>query len=128
MRWQSKKRRRLMAGCETAREEFVTEFGYCFGCGNVLDLCVHEMSRGTHREASLTKRFTWMVACSYCNANRFTDYYYYPLERQLALKWIHDRKYFDLEAFNVLRGRAPDAITMAEVIPHICREVDRGES
>ena len=113
-----------MAAITETRRSFVEEFGFCFGCGQAGQLAVHEMACGSHRERALDQRYAWLCACWVCNSEEFTNYERWPLERQLALKWIHDRKHFELRSFNELRGRAPDAITMSEVIPFICRELD----
>ena len=108
-----------------ARAQFVREAGRCWICKIRVALCCHEMSRGCHREPSLSERCTWLPTCNQCNCDSLDDYSEWPLERQLAIKWVYDRGYFDLLRFNEIRGRAPTAITMADVIPHICRELDR---
>jgi len=107
------------------RKKFVEEAGTCWVCHHSPATQCHEISRGCYRDESISERCTWLPTCWHCNLYLLTDYSIYPLERQLAIKWIMDRKCFDLAKFNIIRGRVPTAITMAEVIPHICRELDQ---
>jgi hypothetical protein len=124
MRYQSKKRAALMRSCKDERQGFVEAGGYCWVCGVTRQLCCHEMTSGTHRDASLDKRFTWLCVCSECNCGCLTDKSEWPLVKQLAVKWIYDREHFDVEAICLLMGRSPDAIYFSEVSPHICRLLD----
>ena len=106
------------------RKQFVEEAGTCWICDDRMATDCHEMSRGCCRDGSIGERCTWLATCWECNCYLLTDYSVYPIERQLAIKWIVDREHFDLRKFNKIRGRAPTAITMSDVIPHICRELD----
>lgn len=106
------------------REFYRTLFPWCWCCENARSECVHEMARGIHRDKAFKERFAWWSTCSACNCELLTDYAIWPLARQLAGKWINDREYFNLLAFNRLRGLADGAITMTEVILHICRLLD----
>lgn len=125
MRRVSKKRAALDRSLRPARQAFVIANPRCWVCGGQT-VGVHEMACGMSiRSASIADPATWFAACGVCNTGPLTDYAVWPLFRQLALKWIHDRRRFDLRAFNLVRGRAPGAIVMAEVIPFICRELDR---
>lgn len=122
---QSAKRRQKMDEVRGPREEFRLEYQFCWFCGIGCVPDCHEMAKGnSHRDAALSERCTWAGACPVCNCGCLNDYSVWPVERQLALKWVHDRNYFDLDAFNKLRGRGPRAITMAQIIPWICRELD----
>lgn len=125
MRRLSKKRARLDRQLRQQRSDFVAEYPQCMcGCGERATAC-HEMACGwSNRPQAIQHRFCWLSLSDYCNQYEFTNYAKWPLERQLALKWIHDREHLDLVAFNRLRGRADSAITMADVIPWICRELD----
>ena len=101
-------------------------YGFCWVCSSSSGLFVHEMASGAFREKAFADRITWVVACSLCNTSGgpLHSRADWPLPKQLALKWIHDRGYFELEKFNLLRSRAPGAIEMREVVPHICRLLD----
>lgn len=128
MRYQSAERRKLMRIWSPVRARFVMETNHCWFQGSECQFCwnlgVHEMAKGSHREAALTRRYTWAVACGHCNCGELNDYKLWPLERQLAMKWIYDRPHFWLVAFNVLRDRNSEAITFSEVLPHILRRLD----
>lgn len=92
------------------------EFPWCWYCEEARSECTHEMACGIqHRHKAVPQRFTWGAACSDCNTNRLTDYSLWPLEKQLAVKFINDRAYYDRVEFNLLRGREPEAITQREV-------------
>jgi hypothetical protein len=82
------------------------------------------MACGSHRQAALSERCTWLAVCRDCNCHHLTDYAEWPLLRQLAVKWICDRPHFDLPRFNEIRGRAPTAIEWHEVVVAICWEID----
>lgn len=123
MRRVSKKRARLMREVAAKRRAFREEFPECVVCGSPTTE-VHEMACGSHREKALAERCTWLPTCTYCNQHKLDGYQEFPIVRQLALKWVLDRESFDLLLFNEIRGRAPTAITMADVIPWICREID----
>lgn len=124
----SKERSALMRKWGPIRAQFVMETNCCWVCGRTYNLGVHEIARGIHREAAFTERMTWIVACGECNCGPLHDHRAWPLAKQLALKWVHDRPHFLLEEFNVLRDREPGAITWAEVVVWICRLVDGGLS
>lgn len=115
MRKQSKKRAKLMRTVGPERKAYIAEFGKCMACGSRKRLCVHEMAKGSHREAALSEPCTWLVACWLCNTRYLEDYSIWPLARQLATKLKYDPDRFDLERFNEIRGRAATAITIEEV-------------
>lgn len=105
------------------RQDYLREHFQCVVCWERSE-CVHEMACGSNRWLAFTKPSTWLPSCGRCNCHQLTDYSKWPLERQLALKWCYDRERFDLLEFNIVRGRGALAITMADVIPWICRELD----
>lgn len=115
-----------MAEVREPREEFRLEYQFCWFCGWGCVPDCHEIAKGTHRSAALSERYAWGAACSRCNQGPLNDYRIWPISRQLAYKFLFDREHFDLEAFNKLRGRGDRAITMAQIIPHICRYFDGG--
>ena len=106
------------------RNKFLLEAGYCWTCGEPTNLTCHEIARGIHREKALAERMTWLCVCWRCNSDELTDAARWPLEKQLAVKWIYDREYFHVEGVCLLRGRQPDAILFSEISPWICRILD----
>jgi hypothetical protein len=125
MRWQSAKRAAQARRFGPIRKEFVQTFRFCVCCGHTKDLCCHEIVCGnSFRAAAETERAAWLAVCDDCNKYQLTDYSIWPIERQLAVKWIFDKQYFDLDKICTLRGRVPGCIEMWEVIPHICRQLD----
>ena len=129
MRYKTKKRQKADRMVAYERVLFLAEFPWCWFCENARSECVHEMACGSgNRVIAVQVRLAWASSCCDCNQFKVTDYAIWPLVRQLAAKWINDRKSFDRVAFNRLRGRADNAITMAEIIPHICRLLDGKES
>lgn len=128
MRYAGKKRQAKMRLCGPTRRAFVEAAVLCMCCAQEFATCCHEIARGSHRDAALQERLTWLATCWLCNTGPLTDATLWPLQKQLALKWIYDRAHFDLVGFNVLRGRAPGAIVMSEIIPEICRLLDGGRN
>lgn len=128
MRQVSLNRQAKMRRAGPGRQAFVKAAVTCMCCiYSPADQC-HEMARGIHRDKALEDRRSWLAVCWSCNCFELTDAKKWSLPKQLALKWIYDREYFDLEGFNVLRGRQPGAISMCEVVLHICRLLDGSES
>ena len=78
----------------------------------------HEICRGVHRAKAVLERCTWLALCRGHHSD-MGDYELWPLERQLALKALVDPAWFDLAKINELRGRAPGAIELADVIKHL---------
>jgi len=107
------------------RREFVKAAGRCWTCQKSRATDCHEMASGTHRDAALSERCTWLAVCTMCNCYRLTDRVEWPLVRQLAIKWLNDPEHLDVERFNELRGRAKTAITWTEVVVQVCHELDR---
>lgn len=126
MRRVSKKRAKIERDMRAERRAYLLEFPQCVVCW-MGSQCVHETACGSHRGQAIQEPSTWLATCNDCNCHQLTDYAKWPLVRQLAMKWCYDRARFDLLAFNMIRGRGPLAITMAEVIPWICRELDGGQ-
>lgn len=124
MRFQSKQRAKSERTDRKNRVAFVLEFGFCWACLTTYSIDCHEMAKGCHRGQAIKTEndFTWFSACNDCNQGCLNDYSEFPLERQLALKYIFDRTRFDLVAFNRLRGRDDNAITMADLRPWIRKE------
>jgi hypothetical protein len=113
-----------MASVQADRAAFAVEHPHCWCCGGSWQVWVHEMVRGGSREAALPVRAAWFAACWHCNSGPLNDRNVWPLARQLAMKWVYDRRHFDLPLVCQLRREAPSAVTMTDVIPHICRALD----
>jgi hypothetical protein len=132
MRRNTKKRAKADRRASKPRKAFQNEFPWCWFCENAPSAGVHEIASGTgNRGPAVQQRFTWAAACWNCNSKRLTDKGpkgEWPIRRQLAVKWINDRDHLDLVAFNRLRGEDDNSITMAEIIPHICRLLDGKEN
>lgn len=132
MKRNTSKRAKADRSAKKLRTEFAEEFPWCWFCEDAASSGVHEIASGNgNRGQAVQERFTWAAACWDCNSNRLTDKGpngEWPVVRQLAVKWINDRENVDLVAFNRLRGHDDNAITMADVIPHICRILDGKES
>lgn len=111
----SKKRARLMRRVSPLRKAYLEEYTHCMVCGVAPANQVHEMARGSHREAALETPCAWLATCWSCNHLLLTDASRYPIARQLAIKFLRDPGRFDLGEFNALRGRAPGAITWEDV-------------
>ncbi len=79
---------------------------------------VHEIARGIARAEAYGERATWLAVCRPCH-DYLGDYSIWPLERQLAVKLVRDAEHFDLDIFNRVRGRAPGAIAMEDVVCHL---------
>lgn len=93
------------------RATWAQEHDRCFACGTRPGLETHEIVRGVHRAAGVALPAAWLRLCRDCHE----EVGGWPVERQLALKRLHDFEFYDRRAVNVARGRQPDAITEAEV-------------
>ena len=125
MRRQSLKRAALNRKWGPIRKEFAQSYRNCNCCGGHGQLHCHEITRGFSRDAAISKRCSWLAVCSYCNCEKLTDAALWPLPRQLALKWLYDREHFDLDCICELRGAVPGCVTMTDVIPWVCRLIDK---
>jgi len=118
MRRQSLKRQKLMREIAPWRKEFIQSVGICEICGAIPHL-VHEISRGIHREESLNKPYAVLVLCTHCHDDIHTGIGKWPLERQLAALGASRPGDFNLEKFNILRGREPGAIDFLDLLPYL---------
>lgn len=129
MRRNTPKRAKADRAARKPRQTFLEGWNVCWFCEAAPAECVHEMAAGSARKAAYQHRFAWAVACSDCNCHRLTDNGprgEWPHARQLAVKWIWDRENFNRVEFNrLMRPKAAETfITMAEIIPHVCRLLD----
>ena len=79
---------------------------------------MHEIARGSHREAAFVDPATWLVLCRNCH-EKLGDYRLWPIARQLALKLVADPQRFDLAKINSIRGRSEGAIDMADIASYL---------
>jgi len=100
------------------RNAYKAEFLMCQLCCKRQATDVHEIARGSHREAAFAEPATWLTLCRYCH-QEMGDYSVWPLTRQLALKLVVDPTRFDLVIFNRVRGRADTAIELADITKHL---------
>lgn len=125
MKWASKKRQKARRIAAIERVKFAGQFPDCWFCGSSWDLCVDEIVAGMSDRCKGEKfRECWTRACARCNCGKLASSSDEVLILKLAMKWIYDRPWFDRVLCNTLRGRAPEAITMAQIIPTICRLLD----
>lgn len=127
MKYASQKRQKARRIAAVERVKFRGEFKACWFCGSTWELCVDEIVAGmSDRVKGEQHRETWTMACWKCNSGKLASTAEPILILKLAFKWVYDRPFFDRQLCNTLRGRAPDAITMAQIIPTICRLLDGG--
>lgn len=110
----SKKRAMLNALMNPGRTGFVLLAGRCMVCGDADAIDCHEVCRGSAREACLHQPRLWLALCRPCH-ELMDDYSTFPIVKQLAIRIRWEIKKTIQEA-NQVRGRAPGAITAAEVI------------
>lgn len=115
MKRMSAKRAKLIREAKPERDEYRDLFVMCQVCLRRKATDVHEICRGTHREAALRLRCAWLCCCRTCHRDELADASRWPISRQLACKLVGDPEFFDLELVNRLRGREVDAITLPEV-------------
>lgn len=112
---QSKKRKELRKQVGPLEKEFLLQFTQCAYCVEKPATCIDHIAGGAIRGAALSHRFSWNPSCLPCNLGPANDPTVFPVIRKLAVKLVVDGEFFDLIAFNRLRGQADDAITIAEV-------------
>jgi hypothetical protein len=112
MRRNTPKRAAINRAADKWRKEFLSTISRCEYCGKHGNLCLHEISRGCHRQKALTAPYAVLaVHHPVCHdaVSRET------IERQLARMYLMDASRFDLVAFNRLRGRSDTAIVFADL-------------
>ena len=111
------------ASIDGRRRAFKEEFPRCWFCGAPTTDC-HEITNGPCRKAAYGQRCTWGAACNNCNCNELTNKIKWPVARQLVVKWINDREYWDLDKVNEIRTGI-GLIHWPDVVVWICKELDR---
>ena len=88
----------------------------CWSCGRKgswpVSLQIHHFVRGCNRHAN--EMATLGAACEKCHREEHNGHSL-GLLRWMALKVLYDAEYADRVKVNTLRGRAPDAISEAEL-------------
>lgn len=114
MRPVSKKRQALMRRVKPIRDALRTEVGHCEICERhrgALD--VHEIGRGSWREACLGERCALLVVCRYCHDAELSSAAEWPESRQLALLARCRSQDFDLTKY--LQLTSPRAMLRIEI-------------
>lgn len=101
------------------RDAFIKEFPACWVCFSQWRVWVHEFIRGGSRGVALDNRCCWFAACWECNSGCLDDASQWPVERQLAVKFLMDPDYFDLEKCCELKRVGPECYTMDDLKPYI---------
>jgi len=114
----SRKKKKEDAERRELRSAFLWEHGVCMACEQAGATDLHEICRGAHRHRAKLNPITWLALCRSCH-DEMDDYSIWPLERQCAVKFLRDYQRFDLEELNAVRGRAPHAITMEDIIAYL---------
>lgn len=101
------------------REEWIGNRSHCHRCEKMwyqlqCSLETHEIVTRACNAKSPRELSTLLRLCGECHCD-IHDYSKWPIARQLALKKRQDPEHYDRQRVNVLRGRAPDAITEEEV-------------
>ncbi len=114
----SPKKRKHLRTTAPRRRSYKAEFLMCQCCIKRKAEDVHEIARGIHKEESEKHPATWLCLCRKCH-DEMDDYSVWPIARQLALKLVADPSRFSLSKINEIRGRALDAITLADVAQYL---------
>jgi hypothetical protein len=116
MRPQSKKFRKRADEARPVRNDLKSRFPFCWACGEITTVCVHEIAGGPNRQKFLDEPCGLLVLCYPCNTGPLHDRSLWPQARQLALLWSVNPEAYDLTRFNLLvNPRAPHRITQEEV-------------
>ncbi len=115
LRWQSPERKELRKKVTPMEQEILAAFKKCVYCTVNDATCIDHIAGGASRHKALSERCACNASCVSCNLGDANDPTKFPILRKLAVKLVTDGEFFDLEKFNRLRGRAPHAITLAEV-------------
>jgi hypothetical protein len=115
LRWQSPERKELRKKVSPMEQEILAQFDTCVYCQERPATCIDHIAGGASRHKALSERCACNASCLECNLGDANDPTKFPLFRKLAVKLVTDGEFFDLEKFNRLRGRAPNAITLADI-------------
>lgn len=115
LRWQSPERKKLREQVTPLEQEMLEQFDTCVYCQDRPATCIDHIAGGASRHRALSERCAMNPSCLECNLGDANDPTVFPLFRKLAVKLVTDGEHFNLERFNEIRGRAKNAITLAEV-------------
>lgn len=115
LNWQSPERKELRKKVTPMEQEILAAFPKCVYCTVNDATCIDHIAGGASRHKALEERCACNASCLPCNLGDANDPTKFPLFRKLAVKLVTDGEFFDLEKFNRLRGRAPNAITLADI-------------
>ena len=105
-----------MPSTKIGRSIWGMSFDRCWVCGLPEGigrfLQIHEIARGVHRSKAITEPCCWMRVCSACHDTLAGM----SIAQQLAMKFLNDPENYDRQWVNVIRGRAPDAVSVEEVM------------
>ncbi len=112
-----------MSNEHITREQWEYEHWFCFACRafhveSPYALHTHEIPRGVFRQKAFKVPAAWLRLCL-THHDEVDDLSVWPIARQLALKYLMDRGYYDRVKVNLLRGRQPEAITEEEVMVYV---------
>lgn len=91
----------------------------CAFCLKKLPLCkleCHEVERRSQAPNRWAHVENYLLLCHECHAGPFASM---PHKRQLAVKLLSDPENFSLEGFLAIKPRAPQYVTMREVIEEL---------
>jgi len=109
------------------RVKFAQEFPFCWHCGSTWNLTIDEIVSGmSDRVKGVQHRLAWTRLCNACNTGELNGSAPKILLAKLVYKLKYDAPHFDLPMVCVLRGRAPGAIELTEVMIEYCRRYDGG--
>lgn len=94
------------------RDEWRHAFDRCMICQMPVFGDVHEIARGPFRQAALEEPAAWLYVCRTCHEGKLAAM---PIADQLAIKLIHDPLHYDRVTVSILRGRAAEAVSAADV-------------
>lgn len=118
MRRVSKKRAAIDREIKALRDAYKAEMRTCANCGGP-GADIHEMCGGmSTRVKAVQEPACWLLLCRKCH-DLFHDPSEWSLSRQAALKFLVDYDRFSLEAVCRVMGRAPTALTMRDLLPHL---------
>lgn len=112
---QSPERKELRKQVTPMEQEILATFSKCVYCTVNDATCIDHIAGGASRHNALSERCACNASCLSCNLGDANDPTKFPILRKLAVKLVTDGEFFDLAKFNSLRGRAPNAITLADV-------------
>lgn len=110
-------RRIIDALCAADRKTFLLEWPKCMICRKAPSCDAHEITRGIGRQHALVNERLMLSVCRRCHS-KIDDASQWPIEKQLALRTVHEIEASVLDACEA-RGRDAEAIDAAEVYEYM---------